>query len=60
MTSRNNRFDAQTDISQRDKILFFFFFVAPCRLFTENSTQAFLMLMTKIQRLEIFKMEKKN
>ena len=52
VTSRNNRFDAQTDISQRDKILFF---VAPCRHFTENSMRAFFLLVTKIQLRKILK-----
>ena len=37
----------------------YYFFVAPCRLFTENSTQAFLLFVTKIQRPKNFKMEKK-
>ena len=57
LTCRNNHFDAQTDISQRDKVLFF---VAPCRLFTENSMRACLMLVAKIQCPKNFKMEKKN
>ena len=57
LTSRNNCFDAQTDISQRDKVLFFFV-ATSCHL-TENSRRAFMMLVTKIQRLKILKWKKK-
>ena len=58
VTSRNNHFDAQSDILQRDKVLFFL--VAACRHLTENSKRAFLMLVTKIQRPKILKLKKKN
>ena len=53
MTSKNNRLDAQTVISPRD-----IWYI--CRLLTENSKRAFLMLVTKIQRPKILKWKKKS
>ena len=58
MSCRNNRFDVQTDISQKDKVLFLL--VAACCLITENSKWAFFYVSDKNSVSENFEMEKKK
>ena len=64
VASMKNCFDAQTDISQRDKVLFCFGCLGClCRLLTENSELASLKSLKsvmKIRRPKILKWKKKE